>query len=156
MGAAVGAVSAVGDLLDGQIDAVGCVGRVARGAAIGATTSAAGAMAASAASAGTATVLAGVGLSTVATGTVVATAVTLLINSMAAFALAKYKFRGQSLILIVIVGTLMVPLGVIMVPLYSMISALGLFNSLWGVIWPTVATPTRVASRTGGWVTNSG
>ncbi|PIO98032.1 carbohydrate ABC transporter permease [Pleomorphomonas carboxyditropha] len=76
--------------------------------------------------------------------TVMATAVTLLINSMAAFALAKYKFRGQSLILIVIVGTLMVPLGVIMVPLYSMISALGLFNSLWGVIWPTVATPTGV------------
>ncbi len=76
--------------------------------------------------------------------TVVATAVTLLINSMAAFALAKYKFRGQSTILIVIVGTLMVPLGVIMVPLYSMISALGLFNSLWGVIWPTVATPTGV------------
>ncbi|MCX2721505.1 carbohydrate ABC transporter permease [Roseibium salinum] len=76
--------------------------------------------------------------------TVMATVITLAINSMAAFALSKYQFRGQSLILIIIVGTLMVPLGVIMVPLYSIISTLGLFNSLWGVILPTVATPTGV------------
>jgi alpha-1,4-digalacturonate transport system permease protein len=76
--------------------------------------------------------------------TVMATIITLAINSMAAFALSKYKFRGQNLILIIIVGTLMVPLGVIMVPLYSIVSALGLFNNLWGVILPTVATPTGV------------
>ena len=31
-----------------------------------------------------------------------------------------------------------------MVPLYSIVSALGLFNNLWGVILPTVATPTGV------------
>lgn len=76
--------------------------------------------------------------------TVMATFITLAINSMAAFALSKYKFRGQNLILIVIVGTLMVPLGVIMVPLYSVVSTLGLVDSLWGVILPTVATPTGV------------
>ena len=46
--------------------------------------------------------------------------------------------------MILIVATLMVPLSVILVPLYSVISALGLFNSLWGVILPTVATPTGV------------
>lgn len=76
--------------------------------------------------------------------TTMATLITLVINSMAAFALSKYQFRGQTFVLIVVVGTLMVPLGVIMVPLYSIISALGLFNSLWGVILPTVATPTGV------------
>ncbi len=76
--------------------------------------------------------------------TTMATFITLAINSMAAFALSKYKFKGQNLILIIIVGTLMVPLGVIMVPLYSIISTLGLFNNLWGVILPTVATPTGV------------
>lgn len=76
--------------------------------------------------------------------TVAATFITLAVNSMAAFALSKYKFRGQNLILVIIVGTLMVPLGVIMVPLYSIISAVGLFDNLWGVILPTVATPTGV------------
>jgi alpha-1,4-digalacturonate transport system permease protein len=76
--------------------------------------------------------------------TVMATLITLVVNSMAAFALSKYEFRGRSFAMVLIVATLMVPLSVIMVPLYSIISALGLFNSLWGVILPTVATPTGV------------
>jgi len=76
--------------------------------------------------------------------TVTATLITLVVNSMAAFALSKYKFRGQTVVMLIILATLMVPLSVIMVPLYSIISALGLFNNLWGVILPTVATPTGV------------
>jgi alpha-1,4-digalacturonate transport system permease protein len=76
--------------------------------------------------------------------TVMATIITLLTNSMAAFALSKYNFRGRSAVMMLIVATLMVPLSVILVPLYSVISAMGLFNSLWGVILPTVATPTGV------------
>jgi alpha-1,4-digalacturonate transport system permease protein len=76
--------------------------------------------------------------------TVMATLITLLTNSMAAFALSKYKFRGRDLVMLLIVATLMVPLSVILVPLYSVVSAVGLFDSLWGVILPTVATPTGV------------
>ena len=73
-----------------------------------------------------------------------ATLITLLTNSMAAFALSKYKFRGRDFTMLLIVGTLMVPLSVILVPLYSVVSAFGLLDSLWGVILPTVATPTGV------------
>ena len=76
--------------------------------------------------------------------TVTATLITLVVNSMAAFALSKYKFRGQTVVMLIILATLMVPLSVIMVPIYSIISALGLFINLWGVILPTVATPTGV------------
>ena len=76
--------------------------------------------------------------------TVMATIITLLTNSMAAFALSKYKFRGRGFVMFLIIATLMVPLSVILVPLYSVITAMGLFNSLWGVILPTVATPTGV------------
>ena len=76
--------------------------------------------------------------------TVMATLITLLTNSMAAFALSKYQFRGRSAVMLLILATLMVPLSVILVPLYSVISGLGLINSLWGVILPTVATPTGV------------
>ncbi|PDT79839.1 carbohydrate ABC transporter permease [Sinorhizobium sp. BJ1] len=76
--------------------------------------------------------------------TVTATLITLVVNSMAAFALSKYEFRGRSFAMLLILATLMVPLSVIMVPLYSIVSALGLFNNLWGVILPTVATPTGV------------
>jgi alpha-1,4-digalacturonate transport system permease protein len=76
--------------------------------------------------------------------TVMATIITLVVNSMAAFALSKYQFKGRSAVMFVILATLMVPLSVIMVPLYSVIGALGLFDTLWGVILPTVATPTGV------------
>ena len=76
--------------------------------------------------------------------TVVATLITLLTNSMAAFALSKYEFRGRSAVMVVIIATLMIPLSVSLVPLYSIVSAAGLMNTLWGVILPTVATPTGV------------
>jgi alpha-1,4-digalacturonate transport system permease protein len=76
--------------------------------------------------------------------TMAATLITLLVNSMAAFALSKYQFRGRTAVLALILATLMVPLSVIMVPLYLVVNGLNLFDSLWGVILPTVATPTGV------------
>lgn len=76
--------------------------------------------------------------------TVTATIITLIVNSMAAFALSKYEFRGRAAVLAIILATLMVPLSVIMVPLFVVVNKLNLFNSLWGVILPTVATPTGV------------
>src|SRR5258706_8250000 len=76
--------------------------------------------------------------------TVVATLITLLFNSMAAFALSKYKFAGQKAVFLLIVATLMIPPTIVLVPNFLVISNLGLLNSLWGVIWPAVATPTGV------------
>ena len=76
--------------------------------------------------------------------TVVATAITLLFNAMAAFALSKYRFRGRATVFLVILATLMIPPTIVLVPNYLIASALGLTNSLWGVIWPGVATPTGV------------
>jgi alpha-1,4-digalacturonate transport system permease protein len=76
--------------------------------------------------------------------TVVATVLTLLFNSMAAFALSKYRFPGRSGVFLLIVATLMVPPAITLVPNFLVVSELGLLNSLWGVIWPAVATPTGV------------
>ena len=76
--------------------------------------------------------------------TVIATLITLLFNAMAAFALSKYAFRGQSWVFLVILSTLMIPPTIILVPNFLVVSELGLLNSLWGVIWPAVATPTGV------------
>ncbi len=76
--------------------------------------------------------------------TVVATIITLLINSMAAFALSKYKFRGRDAIFLIFIATLMVPVPVILVPIFMVITSVGWNNSLWGVIIPGAATPTGV------------
>jgi alpha-1,4-digalacturonate transport system permease protein len=75
---------------------------------------------------------------------VVATLITLLINSMAAFALSKYRFRGRDAIFMLMLGTLMIPPTIVLVPNYLIANTLGLVNSLWGVILPGVATPTGV------------
>lgn len=76
--------------------------------------------------------------------TVIATVLTLLINSMAAFALAKYKFRGQLAFFIVILATLMVPPTITLVGVFKAVYATGLSGSIWGVIIPGAATPTGV------------
>ncbi|NDH03330.1 MAG: carbohydrate ABC transporter permease, partial [Marivivens sp.] len=76
--------------------------------------------------------------------TVIATVLTLLINSMAAFALAKYKFRGQVAFFIVILATLMVPPTITLVGVFKAVYATGLSGSIWGVIIPGAATPTGV------------
>ena len=76
--------------------------------------------------------------------TIVATLLTLLINSMAAFALSKYQFRGQKAIFTLIIATLMIPPTIILVPVFLVINSVGLLNSLWGVILPAIATPTGV------------
>jgi len=76
--------------------------------------------------------------------TVVATLLTLLINSMAAFALSKYQLPGQKTVFLLIIATLMIPPTIILVPVFLVINAVGLLNSLWGVILPAIATPTGV------------
>ena len=76
--------------------------------------------------------------------TLVATVITLIINSMAAFALSKYKFYGRDMIFVIIIATLMIPISVILVSVYLVITELNMNNTLWGVIIPGAATPTGV------------
>ena len=76
--------------------------------------------------------------------TVVATLITLVVNSMAAFALSKYRFRGRNTFFLVMIATLMIPLSVILVPVYLVVTEIGWVNNLWGVIIPGAATPTGV------------
>lgn len=76
--------------------------------------------------------------------TVIATLITLLINSMAAFALSKYRFRGEVFFFVVILATLMVPATITLVGVFKAINATGLSGSIWGVIIPGAATPTGI------------
>lgn len=74
----------------------------------------------------------------------IATLITLLVNSMAAFALSKYKFAGRDAVFGLMLATLMVPPTIVLVPNFLIAARLDLVNSIWGVIWPGVATPTGV------------
>ena len=76
--------------------------------------------------------------------TSVATIIMLTVNSMAAFALSKYQFKGRLVVLGLVIGTLMIPQTVVLVPLFLITKELNMVDSLWGVIIPGAATPTGV------------
>jgi len=67
------------------------------------------------------------------------TALTLLLNSLAAFAFAKYRFVGRDTLFLLYLSTMMIPGQVTMIPLFVMVKELGWINTHWGVIAPHVA-----------------
>lgn len=75
---------------------------------------------------------------------IVSTLIALVTNSLAAFALAKYRFKGREFLFLLTLATIMIPLQVIMVPIFLVLRQIGLTDSLWGIIIPPAATPTGV------------
>lgn len=65
-----------------------------------------------------------------------ATVLLLVFDSMTAFALARLRFRGQNVIFILILATLMVPFQVTLVPVFLTLFHLGWLNSYQGLIIP--------------------
>jgi multiple sugar transport system permease protein len=62
------------------------------------------------------------------------TVVSVLTSTMAGFVFAKYDFPGKDILFVILLGTLMVPFAVVLVPLYITISHAGLSDTLAGVI----------------------
>lgn len=60
----------------------------------------------------------------------------LLFSVMAAYAFAKLQFRGRDSLFWVYLATLMVPQVVIVIPLFVMMSQLGLRNTFWSLVLP--------------------
>jgi cellobiose transport system permease protein len=60
--------------------------------------------------------------------------------TLAGFAFAKLQFRGRNLLLGLCIGTMMVPMQMGVIPLYMMMSRLGLTGHLSAVILPTLVT----------------
>jgi alpha-1,4-digalacturonate transport system permease protein len=68
--------------------------------------------------------------------------ITVIASSMAGFALAKYRFLGRQFIFLLIISVLLIPLQVLMVPVFLVLKALGWINNLIGIIIPPAATAT--------------
>lgn len=70
---------------------------------------------------------------------VVAVAVTVFINLLAGYTFAKYDFPGRNVLFLLLISTLMIPIQVIMVPEFLIVSQLGWVNTYAGVIAPRAA-----------------
>lgn len=70
---------------------------------------------------------------------VVYTALSSVVSAMAGFALAKYGFRGRGLVLGFILVTMMIPMQVLLVPLFQIMASLGWVDTYQAVILPFLA-----------------
>jgi len=78
---------------------------------------------------------------------VVAAAVTignLIFAPMLGWALAKLRWRGKGFVMGLVLATLMLPAGATLIPLFILMSSLGLVNTYPGLILPFVAGPLGV------------
>jgi len=71
---------------------------------------------------------------------IAATLLSLVFNVMAGYAFAKLRFAGRDRLFKVMLGALVVPGQVAMVPLFLLLKQLGLVNSYGGVIVPALAS----------------
>ncbi|MFI0962313.1 carbohydrate ABC transporter permease [Streptomyces sp. NPDC021080] len=76
--------------------------------------------------------------STIVAGTI--TLGTVVFSTLAGFAFAKLKFRFSGLLLLLTIGTMMIPPQLAVVPLYLWMSDLGWSNQLQTVILPTLVS----------------
>jgi multiple sugar transport system permease protein len=67
------------------------------------------------------------------------TVLALLFDSMAAYALARIDFRGNRILLLAIIASLMIPFQALLIPVYQIIADLGWINTYWGLIIPRAA-----------------
>ena len=75
---------------------------------------------------------------------VIQTVLTLLLSSMVAYGFAKYKFKGQNALFMCVLMVMMVPLEILMLPMYTQVNAMGLRNSYAGVILPFLVSMSAV------------
>jgi len=64
------------------------------------------------------------------------TVISLFLDSMAAYALARLQFRGRGVVLALILIMLMLPFQVTLIPLYDLLNSLGWTDTLHGLIVP--------------------
>ncbi|WP_233254372.1 carbohydrate ABC transporter permease [Salipaludibacillus keqinensis] len=64
----------------------------------------------------------------------------LVLCSLAAYPLARMKFKGKNIIFILILSTMMIPFQLLMIPIYLLALDLGLNNTYAGVILPHATT----------------
>lgn len=70
----------------------------------------------------------------------VTTLITVSVSVLGGYAFAHLRFRGSTALFLIALSTLMIPVQVIMVSLFRLVTALGIYGSYWAVILPTAAS----------------
>jgi multiple sugar transport system permease protein len=68
------------------------------------------------------------------------TVLSVVVNSLAGYALAKLRFAGRDHLFRLMLGGLVIPAQVAMIPLFLLMKQFGLINTYWAVILPSAAS----------------
>ena len=71
----------------------------------------------------------------------VLTILSLLICSLAGYGFEVYHTKGKDRVMNILLLAMMVPFVAVMIPLYQLCTKLGVMNSIWGFMLPTLSTP---------------
>ena len=61
--------------------------------------------------------------------------------TLAGYGFARYRFRGSRMMFYFVMAALMVPITAITFPLFLLYTKVGMINSIWGLILPSMLTP---------------
>ncbi len=67
------------------------------------------------------------------------TFLSVLIATMAGYGFAKFNFKNKNVLFLVILGTIMVPGQITMIPVFLLLTQFNLLNTYWGLILPAIA-----------------
>lgn len=70
----------------------------------------------------------------------IVTVISLFVNSMAGYSLARLNYPGKNVIFIGILSTMMIPFSVIMIPLFLIMKTFGMVDSLGALILPSLVS----------------
>jgi arabinosaccharide transport system permease protein len=76
--------------------------------------------------------------------TVLHTVFSLFLSSLVGYGLGAYNFKGKNIIFMLVLFVMMVPLEILMLPLYKLIVKMGIINTYYGVILPFVVSPMAI------------
>ncbi len=72
--------------------------------------------------------------------TAIITVLTVSVNLLAGYAFAKLDFRGKGFVFLLVLSTMMVPVQVLMVAQFRLVTQLGIYGTFWAVIFPSAAS----------------
>lgn len=73
--------------------------------------------------------------------TILFTVLCLILSAMVGYGLEMYRFRLKNVIFTLVLVVMMIPVEIIMLPLYKLMIGMKLINTVWGVILPFVVAP---------------
>ncbi|AIF50487.1 carbohydrate ABC transporter permease [Pelosinus sp. UFO1] len=76
--------------------------------------------------------------------TVLHTLLSLLVTSMVGYGLAMYEFKGKNLIFTIVLVVMMIPVEILILPLYKLAIGIEMINTFMGVIMPFVVAPMSI------------